>query len=506
MSRLHSCCFRPLSRLLCCLLVAVASSARAADTAVPNTGAAAQNPAFLNGGPASPMQNPVNEGNLAGIYQLAVANDFTIAQAGAQRRADSQQRWLGLAPLLPNVTLRYSTAEIDNDSSGVSLFGATAFINDTKTIITNDTWTLSLSQPLLDIPAWFNFRQGMEQTRQAQVRFALAQQNLLQRSVEAFLAVIRAEANLQASQAQGEALERQLEQMNERFDVGLVAITDVLDAQASYDQAAAQLIRDEGALETAREQLTVITGQPVTDSLWQFRDDFPVLTPEPADSGEWAQFARNNNLDIAVANHAVEVARLGKRSAASDHLPTISLSFSVTDSESDFDQTNFLTGIRRITPNDSETDNLSITLSIPLPSGGRVSAARRQAGANLELQRGAYLDTVRQTSQQTQTAFLQARTNANRVRANERVVASSESAMEAAQIGFEVGTRNIVDVLNAIQTAAAAQRDYKNSILDYVSSVIELKRLAGTLNPGDIYSLNNWLEKPEPATQTAQLP
>lgn len=446
-------------------------------------------------------RNQEDHNNLAGIYRLAIENDFTIAQAEARLRADSQQRWIGLSSLLPNVTFQYSTSESDTDSDGVFLAGDRQFPNNTRTITDSDSWNLSLSQPLFDMRAWFTFRQGVARSEQAKVEFELAQQELVLRTFEAYMAMIRANANLQSSLAQEDALESQLERINQQFDVGLVPITDVLDARAAYDQAAAQVIGDEGALETAREQLTVITGRRVFGELWRFRDDFPVNIPEPADSKQWARFARNNNLNIKLADYAVEDARLGKRQATSDHLPTVSLNFSISDNEMERDQTNLITGMRSVVPFNSRSDQISLTVTVPLPSGGRVSAARRRASANLSAQRDIYLGTIRQVTQQTHTAFSRTRTHVNQVRANERTIASTEAAMESAQTGLEVGTRNIVDVLDAIQAYSAAQRDYANSIVDYVLSVIELKRLAGTLGPRDVYAVNDWLESPGDAEQ-----
>ncbi|MDT8397403.1 MAG: TolC family protein, partial [Pseudomonadales bacterium] len=329
-------------------------------------------PIILDERPKTAADSVIDDNNLAGIYQLAVANDLTVAQARAQLRVDNQQRWIALAGLLPSSDLQYSTSENDSDSSGVTLTGAVPQPNNTKTIRKTDAFTLSLSQQVLNVSAWFDLFQGLVQSRQAEVQFQIALQDLLQRTVDAYVAVIRARANLQASIAQGEAWERQLEQINERFDVGLVPITDVLDAQASYDLSAAQIISDEGALETAREQLTVITGQPVAGSLWGLSEDFPVRIPEPQDGNQWVNFAEANNLEIRLADYGVRVARLGARSATFARLPTISLSFSVSDSESDSDQTNFQTGLRRTTPNDSETDNLSLTASVPVFTGGSI--------------------------------------------------------------------------------------------------------------------------------------
>ncbi|MDT8429852.1 MAG: TolC family outer membrane protein [Pseudomonadales bacterium] len=461
--------------------------------------AVSANPGFAADADSIISNRGAGNNTLTAIYELAIENDFTIAQARAQLRADSEVRKINRAGLLPNLTGNFTDSNADTDSLGQFAAGGAIFDNVTETDQFTETLSVSLSQPIFNMAAWFRFKQGVVLSEQGETRFALAQQDLLVRTINAYVAVLRAAYNLNASQVQEEAFEIQLEQLNQRLEVGLVAITDVLEAQAAYDLAVAQRINDTGLLDVSREQLTVLTGIEHSQPLWEIRPDFPVVDPEPASSTEWVNFALANNLDIEFAKYAQEAARRGKQIAYSNHLPTLNFSYNFNDRESVSAQDNLRLGTSTRFPNDSESSTISFNLSVPLFTGGQLSASRRQAVANLDAQTYGYEGTVRGVTQQTRSLYAQMVSDAARSYARERAVTSAEAALEAAEAGFELGSRNIVDVVNAQQVYFSAIRDRDNSVLDYILSMIQLKRLAGTLSPADIYDLNQWLEQPQPA-------
>lgn len=434
---------------------------------------------------------------LAGVYELAIENDYTIEQARAQYRAGIEERKLARAGLLPYIEGGYDYAETDIESRSSFAIGDQIIPNDSDTEIDTDTWRASLVQPVFDLPAWFRFRQGVELSNQAEATFTLAQQELIQRSVTAYFEVLRAATNLQASRAQESALKAQLDQVKQRFDVGMVAITDVHEAQAGYDLAVAQRISDEGNLGIARELLAVLTGRSHGD-LWVLEDEFPVVNPEPTDSNEWVTFARENNYDIKVAEHARDAARRGSRAAASEHLPTVDLSWSYTDDSADLLRETL--GERNRFPQNDERNIVALSVTLPIFTGGYTSAARRQAAAVYDTQLAGYEGTVRSVTQQTRASHIQVLSDVARTRARGQAVTSTRSALEAAEVGYNVGTRNVVDVLGAQQEFFSAARDYQNSIIDYVIDLVRLKRLAGTLTPQDVYELNRWLEQPPDPT------
>lgn len=435
------------------------------------------------------------DATLAGVYELAVENDYTIAQARAELRVGKAERKLARSGLLPQVQGTFDYTDSDTDSSGFFPAGDRLFPNASNTQAETDSWTASLRQPLFDLPAWFRFKRGVELSNQAEATFTVAQQDLIVRAVAAYFEVLRASTNLQASRAQESALQGQLEQVRQRFEVGMVAITDVHEAQAGYDLAVAQRIADEGQVGIARELLTVVTGRSHGD-LWVLEDEFPVVDPEPASGADWVRFARENNFDIKVAQYARDAAQRAARAAASEHLPTVDLSLSYSDASTDVVREDLVSGTTARFPNEEERGVVALNLTVPIFTGGFTSATRRQAGARYDSRIASYQGTLRTVTQETRASHIQVLSDVARTRARAQAVTSTRSALEAAEVGYEVGTRNVVDVLRAQQEFFSAVRDYENSIIDYVVDLVRLKRLAGTLTPDDVYELNQWLEQP----------
>ncbi len=441
------------------------------------------------------------DSTLAGVYELALENDLSLAQARAQYRAGMEERKLARAALLPQIQGGYGYTESDTESSSVFVVGDLEIDNASQQDVETDTWTASLRQPLFDMPAWFRFKQGVGLSKQAEATFTVAQQQLILRAVRAYFEVLRAAANLKASRAQESALKAQLEQVQQRFEVGMVAITDVHEAQAGFDLAVAQRISDEGQLGIARELLSVLTGRPHGE-LWVLDEEFPVVNPDPSGSDDWVRFAQENNFDIKVAEHARDAAQRGARAAASEHLPSVDLSLSYTDSSSDIMREDLIAGTETDFPSDEERGVVALNLTVPIFTGGLTSASRRQAAARYDGQIANFQGTVRTVTQETRASHIQVLSDVARTNARAQAVTSTQSALEAAEVGYSVGTRNVVDVLRAQQEYFSAVRDYENSIIDYVIDLAGLKRLAGTLKPEDVYELNRWLVKPPDPTLT----
>lgn len=443
-----------------------------------------------------PEQEVQWENTLAGVYELALRNDRTLAAAQATFRAGLEERRLGWAEILPQVNASYTYQDSTSKARGQFPVGGELLLeNQTDTDRETTRWAISLDQPLFDLPAWFRFQRGRELTEQARATFTVAQQDLIVRTAEAYFAVLRAMADLQASLAQEAALAGQLEQVEQRFEVGLVAITDVFEARAAFDIATADRLGFEGDVEVALENLSVITGRSHSQ-LWQLKDDFPVVDPTPAAIAEWVSFALDHNADIKVARQQRDVAQLDSRAAASQHLPRVTLGLSYQDAETDVTRRDLIAGERDAFPSDQKDRQVTVNVSMPVFAGGAISANRRRAAAlhDGEVQR--YDATVRQVTQNTRALHTSVRRNVARTRAREQAIVSSRSALEAAETGYEVGTRNIVDVLDAQRTLYSAIRDQANSTIDFVLDVVNLKRQAGLLTPADLIELNRWLEEP----------
>jgi outer membrane protein len=432
------------------------------------------------------------DNTLAGIYEMAVENDLTVAQARAQLRVGREDRNLARAALLPQIGGGYSYTESSTESSSFFTIEEQLFRVATERDDDTTVWEISLRQPLFDLPAWFRFQQGVQLSKQAEATFSVAQQELIRRTVTAYFEVLRASANVRASEAQESALAGQLDQVRQRFEVGMVAITDVHEAQAGYDLAVAQRITDEGQLGIALELLSVLTGRAHQD-LWVLADEFPVVDPEPRDSAAWVAFALENNFDIRAAAFARDAAQRGARAVTSEHLPTVDLVVSYSDSSADVTQDNLVSGLRQQFPTEQERGAISLNVTVPVYTGGRTTASRRQAAAFHDTQIAFFEGTVRNVTQETRASHVRVLSDVARTRARAQAVTSTRSALDAAEVGYTVGTRNVVDVLRAQQDYFSALRDYENSILDYVVNMVRLKRQAGTLSPDDVYELNRWL-------------
>lgn len=434
--------------------------------------------------------------SLSDIYQLAVKNDAQLKMAKAQLHADLETEKLALSTMLPQVSGSYSYTDTDSDSSSIRYaeVGGVASPIDVRAKTDSDTkgFRLSLSQSIFDLSNWFSFKSGQEVSKQAKATFAANQQNLILRTVSAYFAVLRAKDNLQANLAQERALERQLEQTRQRFDVGLIAITDVYEAQAAYDLARVQRIEYENAVAVAIEQLSVLTGQQ-HGQLNVLAESFPIAQPNPADRAQWVEFALANNYSLAAARYAEDAASANAKAKKAGHLPTLSGSYTY----SDFD-TNGSTRVFPVTPSSPEgsqdTKQWALTLSAPLYSGGAVSATRRQAAQQFNRAREQRIYLTRDTIANTRSQHMTVMSNVSRVAARKQSIVSSKSALDATQAGYDVGTRNVVDVLNAQNALYSAQRDYANSRYDYVIAMMQLKEQAGQLSPEDIVKLDTYLQ------------
>jgi len=457
------------------------------------------------------IASAVQAESLRDIYELALENDATLKAQEAQYRASLEDEKAARAALLPQITgnITQQNSDTDTTSPGIIGFGndGTPLIGDTfdNTDITTDTYQLSLQQAIFDLPAWFSFQSGKELSKQAEATFAANQQNLIVRVVEAYLAVLRAQDNLQASQARERAFERQLEQNRQRFEVGLIAITDVYEAQAAYDLAQVDRISDENAVAVALENLSVLTDKR-HDNLDVLVEDFEVNKPEPMDRAAWVDFALENNFSLQAARYAEEAARQNATARKFAHAPTIRGNASYSESDRTGARFQDPASIFNIPP-DSETEQTawSIDLSVPLFSGGAISAERRRAAQQFNAAREQRINLMRQTITDARSLHMTVLNDIARVAARRQSIKSSRSALDATEAGYEVGTRNIVDVLNAQNTLFAALRDYANSRYDYITNMLRLKEQAGLLSPDDIMRLNSFLE-PAPAPTSSSTP
>ena len=428
--------------------------------------------------------------SLQDIYALALENDHQLKADTAAYQANKEALTIGRSGLLPQVSATASYSDTDQDTIGpLNLGGASsAFEIDNQ----NESYSVTLTQPLFNMAAWFGYKQGIVLNDQAEAQFSADQQSLIIRVSEAYFNVLRSIDNMETAQAEEKALSHQLEQTKQRFEVGLTAITDVHEAQAAFDNATAVTLEALGNLGIAFEELEVLTGRS-HDQVAPLVETFPVIKPEPMARHEWVEFALSNNYALKVAKFNADANQQNARVKASGHLPTLTGSYSYTDR----DDTNTDIQNGGITlPSDSRIDEqgtIAVQLDVPIFSGMRVSGERRQAYQQHMQAQELYNKTQRDTIQGARSLHLSVVTNVDQVKARKQAITSSRSALEATQAGYEVGTRNLVDVLVAQRNLYQSQRNYDDTRYAYIINMLRLKEVAGNLTPEDVLQLNRWL-------------
>ena len=452
------------------------------------------------------LAGPASADTLVDIYELALENDALLKSRVAQYNADIELEKLALAPLLPQARAGYSITDSETDTTSPNVYlnpetNQLDTIDVTSTRNTDtDGYDVSLSQTLFNLSAWFGWRAGKETSLQAEATLSAAQQDLIVRVVQSYFGVLRAQDNLRASLAQERAFERQLEQTRQRFEVGLIAITDVYEAEAARDLAQVTRIVDENNVAVAKENLSVLTGQPPGE-LYVLGAEFDPRPPEPSDRSAWVDFALENNNQLAAARFAEEAARQNATSLKMGHAPTVTATYRYQDTETTGSIRQDPESLFNFDPDSDQTNETwQIRFDIPLFAGGSISANRRRAAEQFNAARESRINLTRNTVTQARSLHMTVMSDVSRVKARKQAIISTQSALDATQAGYEVGTRNIVDVLNAQDRLFAAQRDYANSRYDFVINSLRLKEVAGTLSPEDIARLEGFLLAPPAAT------
>jgi len=425
----------------------------------------------------------VQADDLAQIFELAATNDPEIRQARASYNAAHTTIDQGRSFLLPRVTVGGSTSRDTSGPANASQFGpGHSFENG----FNSKGYNLSISQALLNFEAWYAFKSAKQSDQQAAANLAQAEQQLILKVATAYFNVLRTLDNLATFRAEEDAASRVLEQTRERFEVGLIPITDVYDSQASHDLVRVNRLVEENNLNQAYEALEAITGRP-HNNLETLNSDFPIESLNPSSLDEWVNLALDNNLAIKSAQFDFAAKKDDARSARATMFPTLDISagYGWNQSANPF---SFFPAAA------SERTNITLNFSYPLYAGGLNSARKRQAYYTRDASEEALMKTQRDSTQSTRNNYRSVETDVLAVQARAQAIISAESALEATEVGAEVGTRNVVDVVLAQRTLFQARRDYASARYAYVINTLNLKQAAGILSPQDIIDLNNWLE------------
>jgi len=422
--------------------------------------------------------------DLMDVYELSRHNDPTLQAAADENRAAQESPAIARAALLPSADLTASsTGNLVNSKVGGNVFnpgsGSRKF-ND-------HDYTVTITQPLYRKDRWIALDQARVDVDEADAMLAFEHQALMLRAAERYFGVLRAEDELTFARAELEAFGQQLEQSQQRFEVGLIAITDVEEARSGFDLARAQEIQAEVELDNAREALREVSGEYHL-AVTALGGELPLDLPLPNDIDQWTETALAQNLRLAGVRHAAERSRLEIRRIEAGHIPTLDLV--ATHGRAVVKDSRRIggSGVR-----DNITTEVGVRLNIPIFAGGSVVARTRQSRHLYDRDLDEVERVRREVQRTARDAFLEIRSGISRVRALEQAVRSAEAAAEAIEAGFQVGTRTSVDVLNAQRDLFRAKRDLSNARYDYIVDTLTLKQAAGTLNVDDLRLVNSWL-------------
>ncbi|WP_286221832.1 TolC family outer membrane protein [Marinobacter apostichopi] len=424
--------------------------------------------------------------DLMETYEKALSYDSGIAAAQASFEAQQAASDVTRSVLLPQLGAFGEANYIDVEGPNQD--------NSYREL----AYGVQLTQPLFRADAWFDYDASQFQTESARADYNLAQQQLILDVATAYFNVLRARDTVITTRSAEAAIQRQYEQAQERFDVGLIAITEVYEARATYDDTRSQRIVAENQLNIAQEQVARLTGE-FPEEIENLRQNFPLGRPDPMDPSAWETTALDQNWSVQSALYELNVSEANLKSAKAGHYPTLDLNASYGKTKTDGleDPSSF-----QMQRDGTTTQGvIGVTLNVPLYTGGGTQAGVRQRRSLVTVAEQSLKTVRRDVRVSTRSLFLTVNNNIETASALEQTIVSRRSALDATRAGYEVGTRNIVEVLDAEQAYYVALRDYANSRYDYVINTLQLKQAAGTLSPQDLVALNNWLSESAPGIE-----
>lgn len=435
-------------------------------------------------------------------YALARAGDPVLLAADANRKSVSEGVAQARAALLPTSSVTASYFRNGSDDSRFSQDDSTTSAETLNSTTHGDTrnFTLDARQSIYDHANYTRLKSARVLAERGDVDYDVALDNLAVRVAEAYFGVLTASDSLAFAQAEEKAVGRQLEQAEQRFNVGLTAITDVHEARARHDSSTAAVILSENALDDARVALSEITGK-FSESIAPVKEELPLDRPDPIAWQDWVELALKNNPSLKSSQLFADSSDINISTQRAAWLPTLNLSGRYNDNKSLGERNDD----GRVRPTDSDGDNygIGLTLTIPLDISGATRSRVRQAVHDHD----AALDNLegvrRSVTRQTRNAYRAVLAGISEVQARRQALISAQSALEATEAGFEVGTRTIVDVLLSQQVLFQAQRDYSQSRHNFILNSLRLRRAAGVIEEADVARINGLLAAERPILQAA---
>ena len=419
--------------------------------------------------------------DLMAVYRDAIAYDAQYASARASLEAGREKLPQGRTGLLPTIGLAASTTWNDIDTTR-RVAGAT----ETNTKYNNNGWTVTLTQPLFRWQNWVAYTQSELAVAQAEAQFGLARQDLIVRAAQAYFDVLLAQDTLATARAQKVAIAEQLESAKRNFEVGTATITDTHEAQARYDLTSAQEIAADNDLSGKRQALRAVIGKE-PEGLKNLRSGVQLVRPQPDDINKWVEMAEASSASVQIYQALYEIATREVEKQRAGHYPTLDL-VATRGRSSATNSTTLGFG------SDSNASTIGVQLSIPIFAGGGVVSKDREAVA-LKDKAAADLENARRNAALTaRQAYLGVTSGLAQVKAYEAALTSSQSALDSNKLGYEVGVRINIDVLNAQGQLFDTRQKLAKARLDTLAALLKLKAVAGSLSEDDVAAINALLE------------
>jgi outer membrane protein len=446
--------------------------------------------------------------DLLAVYQRALQNDPQLREAEANRLAALETKPQALAALLPQLAGNGQvTRQHDSGTSTITqplssppgpvLLQTYPF--DGRIITTTHKYGIDLRQNLFRWENWVALQRADAQVAQAEADYQAAQQDLMERVAQRYFDVLAAQDDLEAQQLALTSIQRQLDQAESRFQIGLIAITDVEEARAAHDSGAAAVIAAKRSLASTQELLSEITGEAV-DGLARPIEPFELASPDPVNENRWVELALQQNLALVSSRLAADIARENISAARGGHFPSLDLVGSrykmTTNGVDTFTDGTPAGG----TTLDQNQRSIGLQLTFPIYAGGMVSSQVRQAVYLHRAAKERVERVARQTEHDARDSYLGVLSEISRVKALRRAVESNATSLRATESGYEAGTRTAVDVLQSRQLWVQAQTDYSRSRYDYMLNVLKLQQAAGTLSEQSLERINSLLKDAPPGS------
>lgn len=443
-----------------------------------------KNPTFVAGLLGVLLAPHARAEDLLAVYQQAVQNDAQLQAAAAARDAARELKPQALSFVLPNIQAGADTAKNTLRTDSASTFPPSG-----RAEFNSHAWQVQMVQPLFNWQLIAGLGQADALVRQANNQYSFAEQELMLRTANRYFAVLAANDGLSFAEAEKAAIGRQLEQAKQRFDVGLIAITDTHEAQARYDLTVSQEIEARRLVANALEALREVTGSGY-EKLTPLAETLPLDPPATVDAEAWVKQGVEQNPLVLAATEAANAARKEIDRQRAGHFPTIDATASYSDSS--------FNGSRQGAGYDGEDTIVGLQMKLPIFEGGRTNSRVRQAQKQFMEAQQRLEQQRRATARETRDAYLGVNVSISQVKALAQALVSNQSALEATELGYRVGTRTSVDVLDAERELYRAKRDLAAARYAYVLNVLRLELASGQLSQDDLARVNGWLGSTAP--------